>query len=133
MSSLPVPRPNADSSPYWEAARREVLCFQYCPQCHKAQFPPRAHCLACQGAVVWKASSGEGQIHSFTVVERAPSAAFKALVPYTIVLVDMAEGFRLMLNLRGEEPQAASIGARVKVIFEPTADGGLKLPQAILC
>jgi len=71
-------------------------------------------------------------VHSYTRVERAPSAAFKAQLPYGIVLVDMAEGFRLMLNVRDSLLDAVRIGAPIRVIFEATAEAGLKLPQAVL-
>ena len=35
-------------------------------------------------------------MHASTLVQRAPSDEFRAIVPYRIVLVDMAEGFRVM-------------------------------------
>jgi hypothetical protein len=37
-----------------------------------------------------------GTVYASTLVQRAPSAEFRAIVPYRIVLVDMAEGFRVM-------------------------------------
>jgi uncharacterized OB-fold protein len=39
---------------------------------------------------------GHGIVHATTLVQRAPSEEFRAIVPYRIVLVDMAEGFRVM-------------------------------------
>jgi uncharacterized OB-fold protein len=132
MSTAPLPHPNIDSQPYWEGAARAELRDQRCTACQHAQFPPRAQCLRCGGEVVWQLSAGAGVIHSYTRVERAPSAAFKAQLPYGIVLVDMAEGFRLMLNLRDSPLDAVRIGAPIRVIFEATAEARLKLPQAVL-
>ena len=131
MNTLPLPRANPDSQAFWEGTACDELRYQRCTQCHHAQFPPRAHCLRCEGATEWAVSRGTGVVHSFTRVERAPSAAFKALVPYVIVLAEMDEGFRLMLNLHAEAPDELIIGARIRVTFEATAERGLKLPQAV--
>jgi uncharacterized OB-fold protein len=132
MTTIPLPRPNKDSQPYWDGAARDELRYQRCTACHHAQFPPRAQCLRCGGELEWQLSAGAGVIHSYTRVARAPSAAFKAQVPYGLLLVDMAEGFRLMLNLRDSPLDAVQIGAPIRVIFEATAEAGLKLPQAVL-
>jgi len=132
MRTTPLPHPNIDSQPYWEGAARDELRYQRCTACQHAQFPPRAQCLRCGGELEWQLSAGAGVVHSYTRVERAPSAAFKAQLPYGIVLVDMAEGFRLMLNLRDSPLDAVRIGEPIRVIFEATAEAGLKLPQAVL-
>ena len=128
-----LPPPNADSAPFWAATAEDRLLFQRCANCARAHFPPRAQCLACGGPLQWEASSKRGVIHSFTIVQRAPTAAFKARVPYVIALVDLAEGPRLMLNVRdGANEPRLGIGAPVRVVFEETEDAGRKLPQAVL-
>jgi uncharacterized OB-fold protein len=81
MRTTPLPHPNIDSQPYWEGAARDELRYQRCAACHHAQFPPRAQCLRCGGKVEWQLSAGAGVVHSYTRVERAPSAAFKAQLP----------------------------------------------------
>lgn len=48
-------------------------------------------------------------------------------MPYFIALVDLEEGFRIMVNVHREE---ASIGDKVSIMFEDSAEG-FKLPQAI--
>lgn len=63
-------------------------------------------------------SKGAGNIHSLTHVHRAPSPAFIEDVPYTLALVDLDEGFRLMACVRGERHEEAKIGDRVHIIFE---------------
>ena len=130
MHHKPLPRPNADSRPYWAGTLEDELRYQRCTACAQAQFPPRGACTRCGGPLAWAVSAGRGSIHSHTRVERAPSAAFKADLPYVLVLVDMDEGFRLLLTLR--EPNAApTIGQRVRVVFEATADPAISLPQAV--
>lgn len=130
IPAKPRPHPNADSLPFWEGCARGELRYQHCTSCDRAQFPPRAFCARCQGpSLEWRQSARQGSIHTFTVVQRAPSAAFKGDVPYVIVLVDLDEGFRLMMNLRGAGAEAAKIGQRVRVVFEHAA-GDYPLPQA---
>ena len=127
-----LPRPNADSAPFWAATAEERLLIQRCETCARAQFPPRARCLACGGALAWEDSCKRGVIHSFTIVQRAPNAAFKAKVPYVVALIDLQEGPRLMLNvLEAAADPALAIGAPVRVVFE-AGDGGARLPQAVL-
>jgi uncharacterized OB-fold protein len=65
------------------------------------------------------------------VVHRPPIEAFRADTPYVIALVDMQEGFRIMVNLRGERALGATIDARVEIYFE-SASAEIWLPQARL-
>ena len=132
-----LPRANADSAPFWAAAAEQRLLFQRCEDCGKAQFPPRPRCLACGGALRWEESCKRGVIHSYTVVQRAPNAEFRAKVPYVLALIELEEGPRLMLNvldkLDGADGPALQIGASVRVVFQAMdCQGGGKLPQAVL-
>lgn len=132
VPAKPQPHPNADSLPFWQGCAKGELRYQYCAACNQPQFPPRVFCARCQGASLeWRQSARLGVIHTFTVVQRAPSAAFKGDVPYVIALIDLDEGFRLMMNLRSADTTAVQIGQRVRVVFEPTA-GEYPLPQAEL-
>lgn len=63
-------------------------------------------------------------------MHRAPTAAFKEDLPYVIALIDLDEGFRMMMNWRGDDPATARIGDRVRVVFEANASPW-PLPQAI--
>ena len=126
----PLPRPNAETRPFWEGCARSELLYQYCAACRRAQFYPRSHCAACHGtALKWRRSAGRGAVYSCTTVQRAPTPAFKAMVPYVIALVDLEEGFRMMLNVLDCDPAAVKIGTPVRVVFRQ--EGGATLPQAV--
>lgn len=126
----PAPTPNADTHPYWEAANRQKLAYQRCEACGRAQFPPRSHCAHCHaGSLSWQISAGIGRIQSFTIVHRAPTPAFRGMVPYPIALVAFDEGFQLLLNVKGAAPASLAIGQTVRVVFEQL-EGGQWLPQA---
>lgn len=73
----------------------------------------------------WVEASGRGTVYAATVVRpRPPQAA------YNVVLVDLAEGPRMMSRVEGIEPEAVKIGMQVRariahgeegdyVVFEP--------------
>lgn len=125
----PLPNPVAESRPFWEGCAAGELRYQRCIHCGQTQLIPRALCAACQNdELQWHTSRGLGRILSFTVVHRAPSAAFKEDVPYVIAIVDMEEGFRLMVNVKDGVSKALSIGQPVRIGYR--AVDGITLPQA---
>jgi hypothetical protein len=64
---------------------------------------------------------------STTTVHRAAHPAFDADCPYTIAIVQLAEGARLMANVVGASGRALSIGDAVRVCFEERRDA--HIPQ----
>lgn len=133
MAQRPLPVPNAESRPFWEGAARGVLRIQRCPACGAAQFPPRALCGHCHAKAPprWEQACGRGVIASHTTVHRAPSAAFREEAPYTLALVTLEEGPRLLVRLRGAVAQAARIGAPVVIGFDPPeGPDAIALPHA---
>ncbi len=124
----PVPVVNADSKPYWDAARAGRLVLQRCVDCRALRFYPRHVCPRCWSAdVEWVEVSGRGRVHSFTVIHRPPSPAFAAHVPYVVALVDLEEGPRMMANIVGDDAFDVRIDDAVTVVFEDRGDA--KLPQ----
>ena len=96
----------------------EVIVYQRCESCGTAQYFRRAFCAACGGDVRESRASGEGRVYATTLVCRAATPETKAHVPYAIVLVDAAEGFRLMAH--GDNDLA--IGDAVVARFERFTD-----------
>jgi len=132
MMSKPVPVPTTDSAEYWHGCNREELLYQRCGSCSRAQFYPRRMCASCQSEdVSWARSQRRGAIHSFTVVHRPANPSFRDDVPFVIALVDMDEGFRMMLNIVGEKRLSSAIGSRVRIVFEARSPEQ-KIPQAML-
>jgi uncharacterized OB-fold protein len=128
----PIPAVTADTREFWDACARGELVYQVCPDCASVQFYPRRHCAACQAVELeWRRSAGLGAVYSHTTVYRAPTPAFKAEVPYVIALVNLDEGFRMMVNILGCDPAAVAIGSRMRIVFR-AAGGGVTLPQGEL-
>lgn len=125
----PLPHPTPETRPFWDGCASGELRYQCCTDCGTVQLIPRSLCAACQSrGLEWKRSERLGRILSHTTVHRAPTSAFRADVPYVIALVDMDEGFRLMVNVRGGDTPAVAIGARVRIGFR--AVDGVTLPEA---
>lgn len=125
----PLPRPTADTRPFWDGCSDRQLRYQACRDCGTVQLIPRSLCSNCQSRhLEWKLSSAVGTVLSFTVVQRAPIAAFQPEVPYAIAIVDMDEGFRLMVNCEAALQSTLAIGLKVRIGFKEIE--GMKLPHA---
>lgn len=73
------------------------------------------------------ASAGRGRVVATTVVHRAPSDEWRPLVPYTLVLVDLDEGVRVMAHAASGTAIGDTVGAtfeeragRLVPVFAPT-------------
>ena len=129
QSTLPEPVSNADSAPYWTAARERRLLIRSCRACGTKHFMPRHLCPACwSDQLEWVPSAGKGSVHSFSIIRRAPVAAFAQKVPYVVALIDLDEGPRMVTNIVGDDALSVRIGERVEVTFEERGDGAM-LPQ----
>jgi uncharacterized OB-fold protein len=67
-----------------------------CKKCGERYFPPRADCLECMNDdFEWIEYSGNGKLNSFTTIHAAPKG-FDDIAPYTLGIVDLKEGGRLI-------------------------------------
>lgn len=124
------PDPNS-GSPFDEGLAQGVLRYLRCTACGAPQTLTRAVCARCGGpSLQWRDAGGAGTVYASTVVHIATSDEFRALLPYTLVLVDLDEGFRVM----GHGTPGLAIGARVQArirthagrpvpAFEPKPEG----------
>jgi uncharacterized OB-fold protein len=77
----------------------EAILYQSCSSCGKVQYFRRGFCAACGSTdLVEQRASGKGTVYATSVVSRAATPETRAHVPYNIVLVDTAEGFRMMAH-----------------------------------
>lgn len=106
----------------------EAIVYQACGACGKAQYFHRSFCAACGApALVERRASGAGTVYATSLVCRAATPETRAHVPYNIVLVDAAEGFRMMAHgaadlAIGDEVTASyrSFAGRLVPYFEKT-------------
>ena len=96
----------------------EAIVYQECSACGARQYFRRSFCAACGAAgPEYKQASGQGTVYAASLVCRAATPETKAHVPYNILLVDTAEGFRMMAH--GDNGLA--IGDKVTARYEQFA------------
>jgi uncharacterized protein len=128
-AAKPIPYPRGEEQSWFDKARDGRLVYQQCADCGAVPFYPRAVCPSCwSSALVEKTSAGHGAVHSFTTQYRPGGPGFADDVPYTLVLVDLDEGFRVLADLRDFPVESLAVGLPVEVFFDE-AGPGLVLPR----
>ena len=124
---IPVPPEIWENIGFWDGVKEHKLVFQKCRQCGRWVHPPRPTCPKCGSfEKEWAPSSGKGTVYSWVTYPDSPHPGFKA--PYSVVLVEMEEGVRLISNMVDTGPDEISIGMPVEVVFDDAAEG-LTLPK----
>ncbi|MFE1832829.1 bifunctional MaoC family dehydratase N-terminal/OB-fold nucleic acid binding domain-containing protein [Streptomyces sviceus] len=122
------PRPvvNRDNAGFWEGVEQHRLLIQRCTACAALRFPWLPGCAHC-GGPDWDTveASGEGTVYSYVVMHHPPFPAFDP--PYAVVLVELAEGVRIISNVVGTPYDKVRIGMPVRLAFQ-AYDGDLTLP-----
>lgn len=121
------PRPDLQNpllAPFWEGAREHKLLLRRCDGCGTYQWPARPMCAQCYGTdFSWVEGVGRGQVYTYAVIRRAFHPAFKALLPYILVTVEVAPGVRMLGNLLHTEPEEVEAEMRVSAEFLDQPDG----------
>ena len=108
------PEINELNAPFWDGLVQGEVRLQKCGQCGVHQYPAESFCYECGAQdMSWVAVAGEGEVYSFIVVHQQYHKAFKAFMPYTVVIVQMDEGPRMLSTMLGLTKPIA-IGERVK-------------------
>jgi uncharacterized OB-fold protein len=124
LTKKPLPEPTAVSKPFWDGLRDREVRMQRCRACNRLQFYPRPSCHWCGVAdLEWTVIEGRGTIYSFTVIHRAPYAAFADDVPYVYAVVELDPDVRVVTNIvTTGDPEALQIGDRVLARFDDEGD-----------
>jgi uncharacterized OB-fold protein len=108
---------NKEQMAGWTAGT-EAIVYQSCAACGGLQYFRRSFCAVCGVPdPLEKRASGKGTVYATSLVCRAATPETRAHIPYNIVLVDCAEGFRMMAH--GDHDLA--IGDPVTARFTPFA------------
>lgn len=141
---ISIPADEPYNRQYFRFCREHRYSLQHCPSCSLVHYPPSPACPWCGGAeLAWREIPTAGTVHSFTRVAHAIQPAFKAHVPYYVLLVELDyqkgkpsefEGLRILGNLTDAEgmilsgPQDVQIGDRVRMVWSDLSDD-ISLPQ----
>jgi uncharacterized OB-fold protein len=114
-----LPHPTVDSQPFWEGCQRGQLLLQRCADCHHLFYYARRLCPACGGTQLqWEAASGQGVVYSYSQVQVAfQGPHWQSQLPYTVVLIDLVEGPRMLSRWVGPSGQIPQVGQRARLIF----------------
>jgi len=114
---IPAPTVHPDNQGFWDGVMRQELVIQRCGSCGAWAHPPRPMCPECRSPKrEWSRAKGKGTVVSFVTYRQSVHPGFK--VPYSVVLVELEEGVRLVSNLQGVKPEEIRIGMPVEAVFE---------------
>lgn len=131
---------------YFNHCAEHNFHLQECTSCKLVRYPPTTACPWCMsGSSRWVPVEGRGAVHSYGEVHHAIQPAFKAHVPYMVLLVDLDtqkgaptanEALRVVGNLVTPDGKLAppelvakvGIGSRMRMVFSDVSEG-LSLPQ----
>ena len=117
--SKPLPTLDGLTREFYNWCRRGDLRFQRCNACQDWRHVPRPMCAVCGSfAWTWRRSSGRGTVFSWTVAVRPMHPAFQNDAPYAPVVIEMAEGVRLVSEMLDCSPDALEIGMPVELVFD---------------
>ena len=118
---------DADTQPFWDAAGGHRLVIQRCASCSKWIWQPKPLCPFCGDAdPQWTEVSGAGSVKSWTVIHPPVLPAWADDVPFTVLLVELDEGVRMVGRLVDAGAGDLRMGRRVALRWRE--DAGITLP-----
>lgn len=125
-TTRPLPVPDEQSAPFWNAALDHVLTVARCSRCASFAHPPDVVCPNCHSTdprFVFTPVSGRGTVRSWTVMRQSFLQGFD--VPFVLVDVELVEqaDLRLIGRLLDGPDAPLKIGDAVRLAFEDVAPG----------
>lgn len=109
-----------------EIPHRHRLEAGKCRQCGKIYYPSRQVCGECHSREFEALKlSANGKVISFTVIRVAPPR-FDLQTPYTVGIVEVDPGVRLMTQIVDCDPDEIEIGMPIKLEFRKIREEGEK-------
>lgn len=126
MPRVEPPEPGRDDAFFWEGVAGRRLLLQACAGCGRIRMPPGPMCPGCH-SLEWeaRAASGRGTVASWILSHHPTEPDAEARI---VVLVELAEGVRLVSNLLCDLDDVAA-GMAVRVDFRDY--DGVTLPQFV--
>jgi uncharacterized protein len=110
------PQTTADAAYWWDGLAARELRIQRCVACTRLRHPFQVRCVACGSFDRdWVVAAGTGFLHSFVVYHRPILA--DTIYPYTVGLVDLAEGTRVVTPMLPNDGDGLDIGEPVELLW----------------
>jgi len=127
---VPAPSPPGLNGQWYDWLGRGQIRFQHCSACSTWRHPPRLLCAECGSPDWdWVRSSGQARVFSWTVSHRPLHPDFAGVVPYSIVIVEMDEGPRVVCSVRDIANEELRLDLPVEIGIAAGGKGGA-LPYA---
>lgn len=120
----PVPVPTPTAQPFWDGTKENKIMIQWCRICDTTIWYPREFCPNCIEIDVspeWIEASGQGRIHTFSIIRQAAHPYFQEKVPYLFGVVELAEGVRMYTNFLMPVDEA-ECGLPVEPVFKEISE-----------
>ena len=116
-------QPEIENAEFWAGTEEGRILMQECTNCGYLRWPPGPLCTECQSPDhVWSPVSPYGVLETYATYHRALSPAFKDDVPYTVGMIELDDGPR-MLGRVANEIDELLVGSAVQAVFQPLKDG----------
>ena len=115
------PLPDLDDPvmrPFWDGAHAGKLMQQRDRTTGEVHWPPKPLYWKGGARLEWFEASGKGTVYTYVVAHEPFLPAFKHLLPHIMVVVQLAEGVRIVGHMVGCRPEEMAIGAAVRVAFK---------------
>ena len=118
-SSITWPEIDPVAKPYYDGMQHKKIMLQRCQQCHTWLAPAQMLCDECGSfELQWLESDGHGVIYTYATFHRSFHPAFTDMLPYTIALIELSEGPRVMARLVDFSDEQLVIGQAVSACFK---------------
>ena len=109
-AAFPAPQPGPAAAPYWRALDEGRLVFQRCLARAVTRGCPRGANAraASRRRAHWETASGNARLVSWVVYHHGYHEYYATRLPYTVAVVELAEGPRLISNIVGGGDHCAS-------------------------
>jgi uncharacterized OB-fold protein len=116
----PLPLITKLSKVFYDGCRQNKLLYQQCGDCGCVIFFPKFLCPNCMSHnLVWKESKGKGKIYTYTITYDYGPREFMQDGPFSLALIDLDEGFRMMSNVVDCDFNEIKCDMPVEVVFDP--------------
>lgn len=120
--SLPTPTP--ETRAFWDGCKEQKLVLPRCGDCGRLHYYPRAICPHCWSRnLTQEQVSGRGKLYSYVISHRA-APGFQEEAPYSIAVVELDEGPRMLTNVVGlpQTPEDLVLDMALEVVFEEASE-----------
>jgi len=104
--------------PFWDGARAGKLMQQRDRHTGEIHWPPKPLYWKGGERLEWFEASGRGTIHTYVIGYEPFLPAFHHLLPHIMVVVQLAEGPRIVGHMINCRPEQMAFGMLVRVAFK---------------